>query len=45
MIKNNQTGIAKNCTKLDGVRANAIMLWSIVASLAWRSPVITVKQA
>ena len=44
--KCNQTGLTvKIHTKNDGVRATAIMLRSIAASLSWRSPVIEVKQA
>ena len=44
--KYNQTGLTVEIhTNHDGVRATAIMLRSIAASLSWRSPVIEVKQA
>ena len=44
--KYNQTGLTVEIhTNHDGVRAIAIMLRSIAASLSWRSPVIEVKQA
>ena len=44
--KYNQTGLTvKIHTKNDGVRATAIMLKSIAASLSWPPSVIAVKQA
>ena len=35
----------KTCTNRDGVRATAVMLWSVVASLSGRSTVIAGKWA
>ena len=43
--KYNQTGITfKTCTNRNGVRATAVMLWSVAASLSWRSTVIAGKE-
>ena len=44
-IYNLQFTIFSIHTNHDGLRAIAIMLRSIAASLSWRSPIIAVKQA